>query len=173
MRGSFLQVEYARWLDGHGAPTVGVKNPILAGRQSLPESTKPSGAWPLGPTSESLAGRDDQRPHLFWTISTGLANVNFHLVYEPASRRWGNTEKGSLVPTDTNLAPILEAGIVRIGLAGTQTSREREFLLSPFQGSAAGGRRAGLKGWKSRTTGERLRRHAHGQPIDGWIELGV
>jgi hypothetical protein len=110
---------------------------------------------------------------IFLDNSTGLANVNFNLVYDARKVAVGNTEKGSLVPATTSLAANpSKAGIVRIGLAGGQDIKGSGILLKvPFKASASAGGRADLK-LEITTTGNASGGKPAVKAIDGWIEIG-
>lgn len=105
--------------------------------------------------------------------STGLANVNFNLIYDVRKVVVGNTEKGSLVPATTSLvANPRQAGMVRVGLAGSQDITGSGILVKiPFKAVGPAGGRADLK-LAITTKGSASGGKPAIQAIDGWIEIG-
>jgi len=105
--------------------------------------------------------------------STGLANVNFNLIYDVRKVVVGNAEKGSLVPATTSLvANPRQAGMVRVGLAGSQDITGSGILVKiPFKAVGKAGGRADLK-LAITTTGSASGGKPAVQAIDGWIEIG-
>jgi hypothetical protein len=108
--------------------------------------------------------------------STGLANLNFNLVYDSRMVAVGNTAKGNLVPAATSLAAnARQAGLIRIGLAGGQDITGSGILIKipflPLKALGTAGGRTDLK-IEITTTGSASGGKPAVRAIDGWIELG-
>jgi len=147
--------------------------PDSKGTAKPPDSTKPSGGMALRADKAKASPGETISVPIFLDNSTGLANLNFNLVYDARKVAVGNTEKGSLAPASTSLAanPRI-AGIVRIGLAGSQDIKGSGILVKvPFKASATAGGRADLK-LEITTTGNASGGKPAVKPIDGWIEIG-
>ena len=139
-------------------------------------SGKPAGGMALRADRVKAAIGDMINVPIFLDNSTGLANLNFNLVYDSRMVAVGNTAKGSLVPAATSLAAnARQAGMVRIGLAGGQDITGSGILVRipflPLKALGTAGGRTDLK-LEITTTGSASGGKPAVRAIDGWIELG-
>jgi hypothetical protein len=109
---------------------------------------------------------------VFLDNSSGLANMNFNIVYEARVAEAGNPVKGALLSAQTLMVPNAgAAGLVRIGLAGKEDIRGSGVMVQiPFKAVGAPGTATELK--LAVTT---IRSAAGGTPsiktINGRIEI--
>ena len=109
---------------------------------------------------------------VFLDNSSGLANMNFNLVYEARVAEAGNPVKGALLSASTLMVPNSgTAGLVRIGLAGKEDVRGSGVMVQiPFKAVGAPGTATELK-----LVVTTVRSAAGGTPsirtIDGRIEI--
>jgi len=144
-----------------------------AGPGSGGKAGTPGGGMALRVDKVKASSGETVSVPVFLDNSTGLANVNFNLIYDVRKVVVGNTEKGSLVPATTSLvANPRQAGMVRVGLAGSQDITGSGILVKiPFKAVGPAGGRADLK-LAITTKGSASGGKPAVQAIDGWIEIG-